>query len=138
MSPVASPTKTEPPPRAHRFGWWLALICADVLILRLVIDFVGRHDTLSGDGFGYSIEANLNARGEWFATAYGSSTTPDALHPPVWKAGKRLPRVQQREWRRWSFTPSGRLRNTVVATGNPVRTAGFLTGTPVQFILAAM
>jgi 4-amino-4-deoxy-L-arabinose transferase-like glycosyltransferase len=62
----------------------LALVCAVALILRLVIVYLGRHDTLSGDGFGYSAQANFNARGEWFVNVFSSPPTPDAMHPPLW------------------------------------------------------
>ncbi len=83
-SPDNSSPEAEPRPSIDRFAWWLALVCAAALILRLVIVFLGRHDTLSGDGFFYSGEADLNARGEWFVNVFSSSKPPDALHPPLW------------------------------------------------------
>ena len=67
-----------------RFGWWLVLICAVAFTLRLVIIYQGRNSALTGDGFQYSVEANLNARGQWFAGLVASANTPDALHPPAW------------------------------------------------------
>ena len=39
---------------------------------------------LTGDGFTYSAQANLNARGEWFVAVFSTSKQPDALHPPAW------------------------------------------------------
>ena len=83
-SPDNSSPEAEPRPSIDRFAWWLALVCAAALILRLVIVFLGRHDTLSGDGFFYSGEADLNARGQWFVNVFSSSKPPDALHPPLW------------------------------------------------------
>ena len=73
-----------PEPAVERFGWWLVLICAVAFILRLVIVYQGRNSALTGDGFEYSLEANLNARGEWFVSVFGNGTRPDALHPPAW------------------------------------------------------
>ena len=73
-----------PEPAVERFGWWLVLICAVAFILRLVIVYQGRNSALTGDGFEYSLEANLNARGEWFVSVFGKGTRPDALHPPAW------------------------------------------------------
>ena len=72
----------EGPPRhsVERFGWWLLLIAAAAFFLRLVIDYQGRNTWLTGDGFAYSIEAQLNAHGHWFS----NSGNPDALHPPAW------------------------------------------------------
>ena len=84
-SPGILSPEDEPCPSTDRFAWWLALACAVALILRLVIVLLGRHDTLSGDGFVYSAEANLNARGEWFVSVFSSAPKPpDALHPPAW------------------------------------------------------
>lgn len=74
----------EPEPAIDRFGWWLVLICALAFILRLVVVYQGRNSALTGDGFEYSLEANLNARGEWFVSVFGNATRPDALHPPAW------------------------------------------------------
>ena len=74
----------EPVPSIDRFGWWLVLICAVAFILRLVVVYQGRNSALTGDGFEYSIEANLNARGEWFVSVFANGTRPDALHPPAW------------------------------------------------------
>jgi 4-amino-4-deoxy-L-arabinose transferase-like glycosyltransferase len=74
----------EPEPSIDRFGWWLVLICAVAFILRLVIVYQGRNSALTGDGFGYSLQANLNARGEWFASLSSNGARPDALHPPAW------------------------------------------------------
>jgi len=81
-APLAVP---EPSPPIHRFGWWLALVCAGALILRLVIVCLGRHDGLSGDGFVYGLQADLNARGQWFVDVFARAPQPsDALHPPGW------------------------------------------------------
>ncbi len=65
------------------FGWWLALLTTGALVLRLIIVYQTRFDYLGdGDGFTYSLEANLNAAGKWFVNPY--SRAPDALHPPGW------------------------------------------------------
>ena len=32
----------------------------------------------------YSIQANLNAQGHWFVSAFSTARVPDALHPPAW------------------------------------------------------
>ena len=69
-SPDISSPEAEPRPSIDRFGWWLVLICAVAFILRLAIVYQGRHDTLSGDGFPYSAQANLNARGHWFVSIF--------------------------------------------------------------------
>jgi 4-amino-4-deoxy-L-arabinose transferase-like glycosyltransferase len=71
-------------PSIDRFGRWLVLICAVALILRLGIVYQGRHDTLNGDGFVYSAQANWNARGQWFVGIFSAAKPPDALHPPAW------------------------------------------------------
>ena len=88
VDPVGSPDLSSPEAKPHpsidRFGWWLAVICVVALILRLVIVIQGRHDTLSGDGFVYSGQANLNARGLWFVNIFSPAKQPDALHPPGW------------------------------------------------------
>ena len=64
------------------FGWWLAVVGLAALELRVFILFRAYHELVGGDGFAYSIQANLMARGHLFANAY--SGAPDALHPPAW------------------------------------------------------
>ena len=81
-SPEIPPVEQPARPSADRFSWWIVLIGATAFVLRLMIVYQARHDWLSGDGFLYSIEANNNARGKWFADAF--SGQPDALHPPAW------------------------------------------------------
>jgi 4-amino-4-deoxy-L-arabinose transferase-like glycosyltransferase len=65
-----------------RFGWWLVLITAGGLALRVVVIVTSSNEAVGGDGFDYSYEANRNVTGHWFIAAL--SGTPSAVHPPVW------------------------------------------------------
>jgi 4-amino-4-deoxy-L-arabinose transferase-like glycosyltransferase len=65
-----------------RFGWWLALITAGALALRVVVIVISSNEAVGGDGFAYSYEANRNAAGHWFINAL--SGKPAAIHPPIW------------------------------------------------------
>ena len=62
------------------FRLWLALLTSGAFVLRVLIIYQTRGDFLAGDGYIYSLEANQNAAGKWFAL--GGS--PDAFHPPGW------------------------------------------------------
>ena len=63
------------------FRLWLGLLTAGALVLRLLIVYQTRGDSLGGgDGYTYSLEANQNAAGKWFV----NGNSPDALHPPGW------------------------------------------------------
>jgi 4-amino-4-deoxy-L-arabinose transferase-like glycosyltransferase len=64
------------------FGWWLALVTASGLLMRLIIVYRTQHNWVGGDGYAYSVQANMNANGRWFVDSYRG--TPDALHPPAW------------------------------------------------------
>jgi 4-amino-4-deoxy-L-arabinose transferase-like glycosyltransferase len=66
----------------RRFGWWLALISAGALTLRIVVIVISSNEAVGGDGFSYSYEANRNAAGQWFIAAL--SGKPAAIHPPIW------------------------------------------------------
>ena len=66
----------------RRFGWWLALITAGALALRVTVIVISSNEAVGGDGFSYSYEANRNASGHWFMGAL--SGLPSAVHPPVW------------------------------------------------------
>ena len=65
------------------FGWWLALVGAAALALRICVIFRSYHDLVAGDGFWYFGEANLMLRGRPFMDVF-TGTIPVALHPPAW------------------------------------------------------
>ncbi len=69
-------------PRVRSFGRWLAAIGAAALGLRVLIVVLSRGNRVTGDGYEWSKQGNLNAAGHWFVSAF--SLRPDALRPPVW------------------------------------------------------
>lgn len=82
--PGNAPFNSSATGAATRFRWQLLLICAIGCALRVAVVVQGRSDSLSGDGFAYSGQANLNAEGHWFVSVFDGGKFPDALHPPAW------------------------------------------------------
>src|SRR3981189_1673831 len=70
------------PASVQRFGWWLGLITAGGLALRVIVVVISRNEAVGGDGFAYSYTANRNVTGHWFINLFNQK--PDAIHPPVW------------------------------------------------------
>jgi 4-amino-4-deoxy-L-arabinose transferase-like glycosyltransferase len=87
MRPVEQPLEDEPsrktqPKEVVHFWWWLGLITAAGLGLRLIVIVLSRHEKVTGDGYEWSAQGNLNAAGHWFVSPI--SHQPDALRPPGW------------------------------------------------------
>ncbi|HXA33548.1 MAG TPA: glycosyltransferase family 39 protein [Acidimicrobiales bacterium] len=70
------------PGTVQRFGWWLGLITAGGLALRVIVVVISRNEAVGGDGFAYGYTANRNVTGHWFVNIFNQR--PDAIHPPVW------------------------------------------------------
>jgi 4-amino-4-deoxy-L-arabinose transferase-like glycosyltransferase len=64
------------------FGRWLALVTACGFGLRVLIVTLSRGERVTGDGYEWSRQGNLNAAGHWFVSAF--SLKPTALRPPAW------------------------------------------------------
>jgi len=64
------------------FWRWLSLITASGLALRLLVIVLSRHEKVTGDGYEWSAQGNLNATGHWFVSPF--TLRPDALRPPAW------------------------------------------------------
>jgi 4-amino-4-deoxy-L-arabinose transferase-like glycosyltransferase len=64
------------------FWRWLSLIAATGLGIRLLVVVLSRHEKLTGDGYEWSAQANLNAAGHLFVSPFTGQ--PDALRPPGW------------------------------------------------------
>ena len=64
------------------FGRWLAVVAASGFGLRVLIVILSRGERVTGDGFEWSRQGNLNAAGHWFVSAF--TLRPDALRPPAW------------------------------------------------------
>jgi 4-amino-4-deoxy-L-arabinose transferase-like glycosyltransferase len=64
------------------FWRWLSLIAATGLGLRLLVVVLSRHERVTGDGYEWSAQANLNAAGHLFVSPFTGH--PDALRPPGW------------------------------------------------------
>ncbi len=64
------------------FWRWLGLITASGLALRLLVVILSRHEKVTGDGYEWSAQGNLNAAGHWFVSPF--TLKPDALRPPAW------------------------------------------------------
>ncbi len=69
-------------PVVDHFWRWLGLITASGLALRLLVVILSRHEKVSGDGYEWSAQGNLNAAGHWFVSPF--TLQPDALRPPAW------------------------------------------------------
>ena len=65
-----------------RFGRWLALVAAGGFVWRLIVISLSRGDKVTGDGYEWGRQGNLNAAGHWFVSAF--TLKPDALRPPGW------------------------------------------------------
>jgi 4-amino-4-deoxy-L-arabinose transferase-like glycosyltransferase len=72
----------HPVTTVRHFGWWLALVTACGLCLRVVVIVTSRNEAVGGDGFAYWATANHNAGGHWFLSPFLGRAT--AIHPPVW------------------------------------------------------
>ena len=72
---------TQPTGVVH-FWRWLGLITAGGLGLRLLVVVLSRHEKVTGDGYEWSAQGNLNAAGHWFVSPF--NLRPDALRPPGW------------------------------------------------------
>ena len=64
------------------FWRWLGLITASALALRLLVVILSRHEKVTGDGYEWAAQGNLNAAGHWFVSPF--TLKPDALRPPAW------------------------------------------------------
>jgi 4-amino-4-deoxy-L-arabinose transferase-like glycosyltransferase len=87
MTTVGQPLDDEPrgfaqPKEVVHFWRWLSLITASGLGLRLLVVALSRHEKLTGDGYEWSAQGNLNAAGHWFVSPF--TLRPDALRPPGW------------------------------------------------------
>jgi 4-amino-4-deoxy-L-arabinose transferase-like glycosyltransferase len=87
MRTVGHPLDDQPGQLAQRTGvvhfWrWLGLITAGGLGLRLLVVLLSRHEKVTGDGYEWSAQGNLNAAGHWFVSSF--TLRPDALRPPAW------------------------------------------------------
>jgi 4-amino-4-deoxy-L-arabinose transferase-like glycosyltransferase len=72
-------------PALSSFWWWLTLLTVSGLILRVVVVLLASGtEWVSGDGFGYSLQASQMVHGRLFLNPF--SGRPDALHPPAWAA----------------------------------------------------
>jgi 4-amino-4-deoxy-L-arabinose transferase-like glycosyltransferase len=68
--------------KVPHFGRWLVLITASGLALRIIVVVLSRGERLTGDGYEWSKQGNLNAAGHWFVSAF--TLRPTALRPPAW------------------------------------------------------
>ena len=87
MRTVERPLDDEPsheakPREVVHFWRWLGLITASGLGLRLLVVVLSRHEKVTGDGYEWSAQGNLNAAGHWFVSPI--TLRPDALRPPGW------------------------------------------------------
>ena len=87
MRTVEQPLDDEPshvtqPTGVVHFWRWLGLITASGLGLRLLVVVLSRHERVTGDGYEWSAQGNLNAAGHWFVSPF--TLRPDALRPPAW------------------------------------------------------
>jgi 4-amino-4-deoxy-L-arabinose transferase-like glycosyltransferase len=76
------PSHEAQPREVIHFWWWLGLITASGLGLRLLVVVLSRHEKVTGDGYEWSAQGNLNAAGHWFVSPF--TLRPDALRPPGW------------------------------------------------------
>ena len=68
--------------KVPHFGQWLALVTACGFGLRVLIVILSRGERVTGDGYEWSKQGNLNAAGHWFVSVF--SLRPTALRPPAW------------------------------------------------------
>jgi len=80
--PVDEPTQVGQPQRVVYFWRWLGLITVSGLGLRVLVIVLSRHEKVTGDGYEWSAQGNLNAAGHWFVSPM--TLRPDALRPPAW------------------------------------------------------
>ncbi len=81
----AQPTEPADSTARHagsRFGRWLALVVVGGFAWRLVVITLSRGEKVTGDGYEWGRQGNLNASGHWFVSAF--TLQPDALRPPGW------------------------------------------------------
>ena len=71
-------TRTE-----RHFWWWLALIAAVGLFVRVFVVVHSRSYWVGGDGLAYGVQANFFAKGHLFVNAFNPAR-PTAVHPPAW------------------------------------------------------
>jgi 4-amino-4-deoxy-L-arabinose transferase-like glycosyltransferase len=76
------PKRLAQPSVVVHFWRWLGVITAGALGLRVLVIVLSHHDKVDGDGSEWSAQANLNASGHWFVSAF--TLRPDALRPPGW------------------------------------------------------
>ena len=65
------------------FWWWLALIAAGALFLRVFVVLHSQSYWVGGDGVAYGAQANDFANGHLFVDAFNPAL-PTAVHPPAW------------------------------------------------------
>src|SRR5450631_1441198 len=69
-------------PEVPNFGRWLALVTACGFGLRVLIVILSRGEPVTGDGYEWGKQGNLNAAGHWFVSPF--NFRPTALRPPAW------------------------------------------------------
>lgn len=79
---LAEPEVGSDRSQVPHFSRWLALVGLCGFALRLVVIVLSRWERVSGDGYEWSKQGNLNAAGHWFVSAF--TLRPDALRPPAW------------------------------------------------------
>ncbi len=81
----AAPSACRVPAPARQvahFRRWLTLLGLGALGLRLGVIALAHGERVSGDGYEWSRQGNLNAAGHWFVSPF--TLRPDALRPPGW------------------------------------------------------
>ena len=81
---MRGPPKSIPGVNVRDFGRWLALVTAGGLTFRIIVIVLSRHEIVTGDGYEWGKQGNLNAAGHWYVSAFTGK--PDALRPPAWSA----------------------------------------------------
>ncbi|HXW80709.1 MAG TPA: glycosyltransferase family 39 protein, partial [Acidimicrobiales bacterium] len=76
------PSLSRSPTHVTKFHRWLVPIVTGAFLLRLLVLVLSHGERVSGDGYEWSKQANLNAAGHWFVSPF--SLRPDALRPPGW------------------------------------------------------
>ncbi len=80
---VAEPKLQREDLVSSHFGQWLAVIAAAGLGLRILVLVLSHGERVTGDGYEWSRQGNLNAAGHWFVSGF-TGTGADALRPPMW------------------------------------------------------